>query len=273
VLASSKASSDQIRASVDSMTSFIRQRSGYEPDPGFSDRLTRMEERTLTGQCRRISTDELGILLTGLAIERIRNGSDAEIEQVAEGFANIETIGPVGQQQVAASVQASSTKGDAQRDLIMLRFNGWGIMTTKEFVKEAKALRASLQSPVLAVAPTALMCRFGTELISARVESFADALPQQWGRSSREGLTPVQAFLAVYSVASDDPLWYSNAQLRQTMMRTEAHLRQAAGVAASSEGRTAFGSGGYIFSTPLDLALDPNSTARILDLIEERTAI
>ena len=274
VLAGVGACPDEVWASVNSVTSFIRQRSGLRLDPAITDRLARMEERVLNGKHRRITAQELGALLTGIAMERIQNSSEAEIEQVADGFANIKVIRRVVQSNPpnAHGQPCPADEGARLPDKIMLRSNGQGIMSREDFIKQAKTLRARLQSPVILVTLIGLMRQDAKELITERVDSFADALPGQWNQARRQGLTPVQAFLVVYSAASDDPLWYSNAELRQMMNRSETHLRETTGVAISSEGRAAYGNGGYIFSTPLNLALDQRTTVRILDLIEERSA-
>jgi len=44
------------------------------------------------------------------------------------------------------------------------------------------------------------------------------------------------------------------------------------GEAVSYEGQTPFGRGGYLFSSPLGLALNQETTSRLLKLIEERSA-
>jgi hypothetical protein len=44
------------------------------------------------------------------------------------------------------------------------------------------------------------------------------------------------------------------------------------GETVSYEGRAAFGAGGYLFSSPLGLAFNKETTARLLKLIDERSA-
>src|SRR5712692_1884366 len=96
-LAGENAGPDAVQASIQSVTGFIRVRSGLNLDRSVTDRLARMEERTLNGECRRITPDELGSLFAGVAMERIQNISDAELEQAADGFANVKIFRPPAQ--------------------------------------------------------------------------------------------------------------------------------------------------------------------------------
>ena len=265
----------EVRASVLSVQGFIYERSGLSLDRTLADRLVNMEEAVLKGERRRIKASELGALLSAVAIERIRNSSDAVIEQVADDFANIRVIRRTTRQELPVSGERSRADRKAAEmpsDEIMLRSTSQGVMSKEVFVKEAKSLRVRLQSPVVVVTLTGLMRREATDLITERVASFADALPEQWNQAQREGLTPVQSLLVVYSAVSDDRLWYSNADLRRMMKESETQLKAATGVTVSSEGRHAYGAGGYIFSSALDIALDRPTTARILDLIEQRSS-
>src|SRR5262249_7507065 len=159
-----------------------------------------------------IKVGELAALLTGVAIDRIKNGSDVEIDRVADGFANVKVIRRAAQPNQVAGRATPSPNFDALlQDDIMLRSTGQGIMSKEAFVKEAKSLRSRLQSPVILVTLTGLMRHEAAELLTGRVASFADALPEEWGEAQREGLSPVQSLLVVYSAVSDDPLRRSNA--------------------------------------------------------------
>ena len=273
-LAGANAGPDEVRASIQSVTGFIRERSGLNLDQSATDRLAKMEQRTLNAEGRRITPDELGSLFVGVVMERIQNISDADLEQAADGFANVKIYRPLAQpeQQIPGGQAFPAAKCTRLPDKIMLRSTGQGIMSKEEFIRQVRDLRARLQSPAMLASLVGPVRQEAAKLITARVDGFAEALPGQWGQARRAGLTPVQALLVVYSTASDDRLWYSNAQLVQMMKRSETNLKEATGITVSSEGRHAYGSGGYIFSTPLGLALDLRTTSRILDLLEERSA-
>ena len=111
-----------------------------------------------------------------------------------------------------------------------------------------------------------------TTLVRQRVEMLSDALPEQWAGTQDEGLTPAQAFLMAYSAISDDPLRDSRERLSNLRERLEQTWKAATGEAISYEGQTAFGTGGYFLSSPLDLAFNQKTTARLLKLLDERSA-
>ena len=83
-------------------------------------------------------------------------------------------------------------------------------------------------------------------------------------------MTPLQALLVTYSVASDDPLWYSQEHLDSLKQNVQRVMTERLGNYPAAMGRPAYGRNGYIFSTPLDILLDQNTTARIFERIDQR---
>jgi hypothetical protein len=111
-----------------------------------------------------------------------------------------------------------------------------------------------------------------TRAVRDRVEALGAALPEQWGRARDEGLTPLQGVLIAYSAVSDDPLWSARDGLSSMRTQLEQTWKAATSEALSYDGKTAFGAGGYLFSSPLSLAFNHETTARLLKLLDERSA-
>jgi hypothetical protein len=273
------------------MAEFIRYRSGLELDEEVKGRLARMEERVLNGNGQRILVDELGNLFTTILVERLHNCTDGEIEQAAEAAVNVETMPLKYDKATGKTVRIDASKaaddsadepgkGDGSGGSgkckssgnVMLRFSGEGKMSREVFILRAKSLRSRFQSPLQQVALVGIARQMVTTIVRNRVESLSEALPEQWAQAQGEGLTPAQAFLMAYSAASDDPLWYSGNQLKNMRRHLERMWKEDTGETLSYEGRTAFGTGGYLFSSPLGLALNKETTARLLKLIDERSA-
>jgi hypothetical protein len=290
-LASVGAQSENVRASVDSVAEFIRYRSGLDLNDKVKGRLARMEERVLNGNGQRIAVDDLGNLFTTILVARLQNCTDSEIEQAAEASVNVKTMPLKYDRATKTLVRIDKTK-DANAPAadraegkaadgssrckssgdVTLRFSGEGKMTKDVFILQAKSLRSRFQSPLQQVALVGIARQMVSAVVRKRVAALSNALPEQWGGAQDEGLTPMQAFLIAYSAISDDPLWYSRNELKNMSKHLERSWQEDTGEAISYEGQTAFGAGGYLFSSPLGLALNQETTARLLKLIDERSA-
>ena len=289
--ASAGARAEDVRASLDSVAEFIRYRSGLELNGEVKDRLARMEERVRNAKGRRIPVDELGDLFTTVLVERLHNCTDAEIEQVADDLTNINRpplkydkatgkairIEKAKEAQAAAAspIEGDGSDGSGKADAferIVMRFNGQGQMTREAFILQAQNLRERFQSPLQQVMMVTLARQMVTRLVRNRVETLSAALPEQWGGAQEEGLTPMQAFLIAYSAVSDDPLQFSREGLNNLRAQLEQTWKAATNEAISYDGKAAFGTGGYYFSSPLDLAFNLETTGRLLKLLDERSA-
>jgi hypothetical protein len=260
---------EQSRAAVASVRTFIRGRSGLDMGDEVENRLVNMEAITLSAHARRISPDELTDLMTQTLLERVRRLKDEEITRAAT------ILGCEDCAQTGAIPESAS---------VMPRASGEGTIKAQIAIDAIKRVRdhAFITSAIL---PMVSLARTGMEReIKRRLIAFSYSLPDQWGRVDSEGMTPLQAYLIAYAVAADDHLWYSQANLRSVMVRSE-QLKLAEG-GKSADGnhsavsvesrlsqRTAFGVNGYIFASPLDLILDKETTTRLLDQIEERSRL
>ena len=216
-----------------------------------------MEENVLNESRRRVTADEFSEALTQTFVERLRAVSDEELEQATGVMTARNGI-------AAASSQA--------RPPVKLRANGAGGLSADEFLSQARLMRSSRASPVLAMAVVAQVRAAIKQQVAHRLDMLSQAVPEQWGAVMTDGLTPAQALLVAYSVASDDYLWRSEGELRGVMKGVEQAMKTKALDYPVADGRFAYGTSGYLFASPLDLVFDHQTTARLLDRLQERSA-
>ena len=257
-LARAGARPDEVRNSVDSVKNFIQQRSGLEMSEAVESRLATMERDTLDGASKRITPDELSDVLTQTLLERIHNLNDAEITHAADALRGFDAP------DLPAEVKAT-------RNSVMLRANGKGSMPANVFIDRAREFRERTFIPQLLLSFMGLARSEVSKVVQNRLENLSAALPEQWGQATRDGLTPLQAYLITYSATSDDYLWYSQQNLQGLMKSSEQIQTQVYGHYSSAEGWRAYGVNGYMYSTPLDLVFDQRTTTRLLDRLEQRS--
>jgi hypothetical protein len=247
-------------ASVESVRSFIAGRSGLQLDDDNAARLAVMEESALNTPSGRIGAGELTRTLSKVLSNRIRNCSDAEIQQATDALSNVKIVKPAP----GSSARAGDPAG------VMLRRDGHGSMKCEKFAALAADFRSRFQAPSLAVATMAMIDSVVAEAAHTRIQVLSQALPDQWGDVPERGLTPVQAFIVTYALGADDDLSMSAAALRAEMKWLEGEHRKQITNYPASEGRVPFGDKGYLFSSPVALLLNHATTAELLDLISQR---
>jgi hypothetical protein len=191
--ASAAATSKQVAEAVGSTADFIYWRSGLRMSDGMKQKLVEAESNVLQGRVKHLSIEELTDNMTATVVERLATLTDVEIGQAAE--------------------VSSDEQGQ-----ILSRANGkWGVLTQKELIRQAKAGREWSQRGDVALR-TGLRSMIEEE-VNDRVSTLATALPEQFGRVTVQGMTPMQALLIAYSVAADDPLTDSRSDITQLLMQ------------------------------------------------------
>lgn len=232
-------------SAVKSANRFMRERSGVSLSAVAEKRLAELEQGVVNGQRRRLSVDELTDVLTDTAVERASTITDEEIDGASRSF------------RVEADEEVS------------VRSDGRGSMRPDELVSQAKALRnlsrqndaATRESIRLAVA----------EEVNNRVKSLKEGLPEHFGQVEGKGLSPSQAVLIAYSVASDDNLGTSLQRLQSLTARENRTIKESAQKSQRPDAIRPFGAQGARFSTPLDLVFDDKTVNGLLDRIERRS--
>lgn len=245
------APADKPGASVDRIADFLYRRSGLRLSAEIKTRLAALEDRALDGASARLSLPELAEAASQTLLERIGKLTDAEIARAAQSFRTANWEG----REAAVSLRVNQIHGDG--------------MTPEEFIRHARLLRDSTSGGGNWVSE---LSREGIlHELEWRLGVFKKAVPEQWARAASEGVTPIQAFLLVYSAASSD-LLVGQRSLRLAMQAVERELKRREESAPDSEGRFAYGANGYLYSTPLDLILSETNLARLLDRFDARSS-
>lgn len=270
------ASPDDLRQTRESLAFVLRERAGLRLAPDLLERLVAMEARTASGEAGRVSLDGLADAVTRVSIDRLRTLTDDDIRSAAAGFSNARAAGPRmvlspdDARRVAAGERVAADRlafvpdpnGAPPPAYVMLRFDGEGLMRANRFVDEAREIRARLGSTREAALVAQAAPRFVREALDERLETLGEAFPD----AETSGLTPVQALLLVYSLASDDGFEVPTAELVRAA-RAETDALDDAALAGLSRDR-AFGRGGAYFSTPLDMAFDRRVVTAFLDRLD-----
>ena len=265
--ASAGATPGAVRASVNSVDNFIFKRSGVKLSGATKTRLAEMEQRTLNGASRHITVSELSDILSAIAFERLSTLTDQEISHIDDSLRGLND----------PKLPESFQRG--RKAHIKLRASKVQRMKSEEFVEQVKALKDQLGTPGGQVFSGMARNMIANE-VKGKARIFSEATPEKFSgiwemasdREAARGMTPLQAVLLTYSVASDDNFADSEANLKQRMAGMQQELAERFGRYPANEGRFAYGENGFIYSTPLDLVFDERTMNSLLNRLEERTA-
>lgn len=212
----------QVDAAVESAAEFIFYRSGLRMSDETKRRLAKAESEVLKGKAKHITLGELTDGLTGAVVERLGTLTDEEIEMAAD---------------------ASSDAGGEVRS----RADGrWGVLTRQSLVQQAKSGREWSRQGDAALG-AALRPMIEGE-VKDRADSLGTALPEQFGQAQTRGVTPTQALIIAYSVATDDPLADSRGDISEAVVqkRIEARMTREQKKAQKNVSGRPYGSRGYV---------------------------
>lgn len=265
--ASPNDSHQNVRASVNSVTHFISKRSGTKISGETKNRLAAMEALVLSGEGRRLTIGELSAVLTETAVGRLSRLTDEEVAHIDSNLRGFD----------APDLPEPHRRG---RMFVRPRAGELWILTSEKVVAQIKTLR-DLSANMVSREVVKYQARaFVEKDVKEKASRLSEVVPEKFGgiwdvangREGDAGITPLQAFLITYSVASEDYLCDSESVLQSNMKYEHQVLAQAHGHYPSPDGHFAYGNNGYILSMPLDLVFDEQTTHRLLDLIEERSA-
>lgn len=184
---------DQTNEAVASAADFIYWRSGLAMSAETKKKLAHAESDVLTGASQRISVSELTDNMTSVVVERLATLTDDEIRWVAD------------------------VSSDANGQMRSRADGKWGVLNKKQLMQQAKAGREWSQRGDFALRD-ALHSMIEGE-VNDRVSTLSSALPEQFGQAGDGGLTPTQALLIAYSIATDDQLTDSRSDIQQALVQ------------------------------------------------------
>lgn len=262
---SSNNSSKEVRDSLDSIESFIQSRSGVRLGAEIKSELAALEEISLNGTSRRITVGQLSEILTDVALHRLATLSDEEIGHVDDTLRGFHADG----------------MPDMMSGRHAIQLQGMGIfVSSQRFIQEMKQLRTQCSSGHNEVT-RAMVQGFVQKNLDASVRTLSEAVPEQFGgiwdsTNNHEGLagvTPLQALVLTYSLASQDLLCDSQDNLKRRMRATRDALTRLTGQTFPNSDRyLPFGPNGYLTSSPLDLVFDDATLGLMLNEIRERSS-
>jgi hypothetical protein len=166
--ASAAATKKEIDEAIASTTDFIYRRSGLQLSADVKQRLAKAESKVLKGETQRITIAELTDNLTSSAVDRLTKLTDEEIQQ---------------------GIEMSSDEHGEFRP----RADKWSGLTKEELIQQAKSGRDMSRTDASAFR-SALHPIIEQE-VNDRVNILSTALPERFGESRTQGITPSQALL------------------------------------------------------------------------------
>ncbi|MFN6962869.1 MAG: hypothetical protein ACK4S4_03795 [Pyrinomonadaceae bacterium] len=242
----------QISAATNNLADFVYYRSGVQISNSNKSLLGTVEQ-SFWADSKRIAVSQLSEILTDVIVERIPQLTDTQIASATETLRGFNAPGlPTGFQQGRSNVK--------------LRANGEGTLYATDFQSEVTSIR---NGGVDKAEYSAIANRVALE-VERKVNLLSSASPEYFG-NAKSGLTPMQALLITYSVATDDPLAYNQTGLQSRMQSLQQGISHATGQQyPSPSGNKAYGENGYLFSTPVSLVLNDSSITRVLNRISEQ---
>lgn len=238
------AGSQQATEAVASAAEFIHGRSGLKLTEGFKKRLAKAESDVLNRKSPYITVSELTDDMTAAVVDRLATLTDKEIDEAAEA--------------------SSDSNGE-----IRSRANAkWGVMSKKDLIRQAQAGREWSQrgDAGLQIGLRSMI----EEEVNDRVSTLSALLPEQFGNVYSQGVTPTQALLIAYSVASDDPLTGSRSDIAQMLLEKRMDERQtrAQRKAERNVSDRPYGPNGLLHPSAPNLFFTKSAFDKILNLSE-----
>lgn len=236
----------QVEASIASMAGFIYGRSNMNMSDETKKKLAKAEQSVLEGKTTRLSVAELSDIVTGVITDRLAALRDDEIEQAADTF-------------------RATPEG-----IVSPRYTGkWGFLHRDELVAQLKAGREQSKRK-----RTEMRKQFRpvvVDEINERISYLSEAMPEQFGRMNTDGVTPLQSILIFYSIAADDPLSDSQAEIASQVTLYKQHRTYIKGerVKRPHDYDKAFGVNGVMYASPIHLLFNHDATDTLVNRFEK----
>jgi hypothetical protein len=192
---------EQANDAVAAAANFIFWRSGLKLSDDMKKKLAKAERDVLNGKSSYISISELTDDMTTAVVDRLATITDEEIQEVTE--ASSDANGEI------------RSRADAK----------WGILSKKDLIQQAQAGREWSRREDVGL-QTGLHSMIEGE-VNNRVSTLSTMLPEQFGNANSQGLTPTQALVIAYSVATDDPLTNSRSDMAEELRQKRMEDRQS----------------------------------------------
>ncbi|QQS41214.1 MAG: hypothetical protein IPM63_17925 [Acidobacteriota bacterium] len=229
----------QLAVGAENLAGFISYRSGVLISDWNLEQLSEAEGFA-HGTGKSVSKDKLAELMTAIAVDKLRNLTDEQKQSAVAAMGGFNH----------PDLPESFRRG---RESVSLRASGKGRMTRDGLSSQIEILRGEN-------AENKIVRSMIRNAIALEIESVCavliDADPEFFGGTKCE-MTPMQALLVAYAVATDDMLAGNRADIQAKMSAIQAAASEAAASPYPTHvGQKPYGVNGYVFSTPADLLLD-----------------
>ncbi|HUF02855.1 MAG TPA: hypothetical protein VMM38_01625 [Aridibacter sp.] len=242
----------EMAVSADNLADFISYRSGVLISDWNLHKLVEAEGFA-AGSEKTVSKDKLAELMTAVAVKKLRELTD-EQKQAA-----INATGGFDHPDLPQSFRRG-------RETVSLRASGKGQMTRDALSSQIEMIRGEN-------AESKIVRSMIRNAIALEIESVCavliDADPDFFGGSKCE-MTPMQALLVAYAVATDDLLAGNRADVSSKMSAIQAAASEAAGSQYPSHvGHKPYGVNGYVFSAPANLLLEDSAVSELVTKLSQ----
>lgn len=234
------------------LASFISYRSGVLLSDWNLQKLSDAEGLAAENG-KSVSSDQLADAITEIAIGKLRNLTDEQRDSAIDALRGFDH----------PDLPQSFRNG---RSHISIRSSGKGRMTAQAASAQIDSLRGDNAEDKIVYA----LVRNAVALeIESVCSVLAEADPGFFANSKRQ-MTPLQALLVAYAVATDDPLAGNRSDISQKMNAIQEGASEASGSPYPSfVGHRPYGRNGYIYSTPADLLLDDEALTALVNKLSQ----
>jgi hypothetical protein len=243
----------QINSASNNLANFIQYRSGVQISQANKN-LLKSDEQKAWNQSKRLTKEQLTEFLTEIVSDKLRNLTDAQAADATETLRGFN----------APDLPNSFQYG---RHSVSLRASGAGSMPVSEFNSQINSVRGSNVDGKLVQSLIANSIALEVEKVAGNLY---DANADFFG-GSKSDMTPAQALLISYSVVTDDNLARNQTEHSQYLQSIYDGITQLNNQPyASPQGHHAYGTNGYIFSSPANLLIDDAAVNSLLIKIQEK---
>jgi hypothetical protein len=247
---STRSSEGEIQQSVESIDNFLYSRSNIRLSETVKTRLVAAEQQVALGANSRLTAEQLIDVLTEVALKRLQSLTEDDIRKAKATYEKAYIVD--GSYAGFTWKQIKVSPADFEKNLRRL---------SERSKSNNRELRNSLQKLIAGNSPESG--------VNGQLQLYARVMPEQFGAVMQAGISPSQAVLIAYAIASDDPIHISRTALENEM--AQAHKNIGGQRYPEPNGSCPFGTNGYLFATPLDLIFNDQTIGSMLDAIQTRT--
>ena len=247
---STRSSEGEIKRSVESIDKFLYSRSNIRLSETVKMRLVDAERQVALGANSRLTSEQLIDVLTEVALKRLQSLTDDDIRKAKATYEKSYMVD--GSYAGFTWKQIKLSPADFEKNVRRL---------SERSKSNNQELRNTLQKLIAGNSPESG--------VNGQLQLYARVLPEQFGAVMQAGISPTQAVLIAYAIASDDPIHISRTALENEMV--QAHKNIGGQRYPEPNGSSPFGPNGYLFATPLDLIFNDQTIGSMLDAIQTRT--